>query len=60
MKMEFGNSDNITFNEEEFEEFKKIYETNSSNKEIQFSYKGKIFLTNYAKYLIEYLADKFK
>lgn len=50
----------IEINEQEFEELKKIYEKNVSNKSEIFTFKEKSFTTGYAKYLIEYLELKFK
>lgn len=55
-------TDNWTINwtVEKLEELKKLYNKAKSDKQVTFFFEGKEILTNYSKYVIEYLEDKFK
>ncbi len=49
----------IEFTEEEFNTFKKEYNKALDNKDASFKFKGNEYVTDFAKYLIEYLTPKF-
>lgn len=49
----------MSFSFEEFKEFKKIYEQKAAKKEETFTFKEEVFLTEFAKYVVEYLEEKF-
>lgn len=52
-------SDTINVSREDFKELKKLY-ANAVKEELpQFMFKGRVLVTGYAKYLIEYLEPKF-
>lgn len=53
-------SNTITFTKEVLKELKAEYNKSVENKIEIFDFKGNALLTDYAKYLIEYLDDKFK
>jgi hypothetical protein len=50
----------ITFTPETFENLRKSYETALQNKTEVFKFQGHDLLTEYAKYLIQYLFPKFQ
>ena len=50
----------VSFNELQYEGFKKEYENAVQNNIQMFIFEGNEYLTGYAKYLIEYLKLKFK
>jgi len=50
-------TDLISFNQEDYEALKKLYNTSDDSILI---FKGKQILKTYAKYLLEYLATKFE
>lgn len=50
----------ITFTQKKFDELKVAYNQALSKEEDQFSFYGQEIVTNYAKYLIEYLSPTFK
>ena len=52
--------DTLDVNQEEFKELKNLYAQAVKDKKEQFVFKGKDFLTDYAKYVIEWLEPKFK
>jgi hypothetical protein len=52
--------ESIDINQEELQELKQKYEQAADEGRAQFVFKSKILLTSYAKYLIQYLDDKFK
>ncbi len=52
--------DEISFTKGDFDSFKKMYESAKKNGSETFSFNGRAFNVSYAKYLIEYLEDKFK
>lgn len=45
----------MIFTETTYRQFKKRYEQARNNNEESFMFKGHEFLTNYAKYLLEYI-----
>ena len=50
----------ITFTKETFESLKQSYNRASKNNEEVFNFQGNQILTQYAKYLIDYLTPNFK
>jgi hypothetical protein len=50
----------ITFTPETFEKLKSSYQSALRNKEEVFTLEGHLILTEYAKYLIQYLTPKFQ
>lgn len=50
----------IIIDKKDYINLKKDYEKAVEEKKIQFTFKEKLFLTNYAKYLLEHLKDKFE
>jgi len=46
--------------EEEYKDFKKLYEESVKSNAEQFTFKGRPVLTAFAKYVIEYLDGKMK
>jgi|LauGreDrversion4_2_1035121.scaffolds.fasta_scaffold64245_2 hypothetical protein len=50
----------ITFTPETFENLRKSYQTALQNKREVFKFEGHDLLTDYAKYLIQYLTPKFQ
>lgn len=53
-------SNTITFNKVSYEQFKVEYNSAVENKREMFVFEGNDFLTAYAKYMIEYLKNKFE
>lgn len=51
--------DSIEFTPAKFKAFKEAYTAAEKEGKKTFSFDNKAFVTNYAKYLIEYLAPKF-
>lgn len=64
MKKEPSNNDNVpqmmSFTQEKFARFKKHYASAVGRNAESFKFEGNLFLTGYAKYLIEYLETKIK
>lgn len=54
------NSKSISINERDFLTLKKDYAKAVDSQLTTFEFKGEMLVTNYAKYLIEYLATEFK
>lgn len=50
----------VNFNKEKFELLKKRYLTACENSEETFVFDGEEYLTKFAQYVIQYLADKFE
>lgn len=50
----------VSFSEQDLKEFKRMYEVNNSAEQTVFIFKGEAYNIHYAKYVIEYLEDKFK
>lgn len=50
----------VTFTKQTFESLKQCYNKASKNNEEVFYFQGNQILTQYAKYLIEYLTPNFK
>jgi hypothetical protein len=50
----------ITFTPETFEKLKTSYQSALKNKDEVFILEGRLILTGYAKYLIQYLTPKFQ
>jgi hypothetical protein len=53
-------NENKSFTKEKLKAFKKAYETAKMKAQATFIFEGDEYIVNYAKYLIEYLEDKFK
>ena len=53
-------SNTITFNKVSYEQFKVEYNSAVENNKEMFVFKGNDILTAYAKYMIEYLKNKFE
>ena len=51
-------SNTITFTQEKFERFKKVYAKALNNNEKQFTFEGNTFLLDYGKRLIEYIESQ--
>lgn len=51
--------DKITITKVEFITLKRLYKIAQRNNKEKFLFKGREVLTDYAKYLIQYLEDKF-
>lgn len=45
----------MTFDENDYLAFRKLYRQAVANKEKEFVFKGQEFLTDYAKYVLQYL-----
>jgi len=54
-----GFPDYITFNKKKLKELKTAYAVAVINRSETFRYEGRVFLTGYAKYVIEYLESRF-
>ena len=52
--------DKIEWTQEKFDRFKVIYEEAKDNGKFTLDFEGHEFVTDFAKYLIEYLETKFK
>lgn len=50
----------VNFNREKLRQFKKIYLAAVEDKKEIFIFDGEEYVTGYAKYVIEYLENKFK
>lgn len=57
LKME---AEKIVFDKIKLRKFKKFYQKAVDDKKEAFDFHGRTYLTMYAKYVIEYLEDKFK
>ena len=55
-----GYMEKIELNKEEYQNLKIEYEKAIKENKIQFTFQDKLFLTGYAKYLLEHLKDKFE
>lgn len=55
-----GPTKTVSFSHGDFLIFKQRYNKAIEKNYTNFSFKGHTFLTSYAKYLIEFLSDKFK
>lgn len=53
-------SEEVVFGFDNFQKFKKAYEKAVSQGEKVFVFDGREYLTNYAKYLIEFLKQRFE
>lgn len=49
----------VSFSRDDLSVFKGKYRQAVSDNRNSFSYRGKVYLTDYAKYVIEYLEDQF-
>lgn len=45
----------VNFTKDKLKDFKKLYNTTVKENKKQFIFEGNLYLTGYAKYLIEYL-----
>ena len=52
--------DRLSFTKQTFSMFKKCYNKTVADKQDRFRFKDRVFLVDYAKYVIEYLEPKFK
>ena len=50
----------VSFTPEKLEAFKRLYELHKKAAKQEFSFEDRVYVTAYAKYVIEYLEDKFK
>lgn len=50
----------VTFTQEKFEQLKKAYAVAVKAEQTQFTFEGNVVMVDYAKYLIEYLNNRFR
>jgi len=53
-------TEQVEFTPESFKLFKDAYQKAENAEDEMFTFDGRQYVTNYAKYLIEYLAPKFE
>ncbi len=60
LKQDYKANEYITFNSSKVLEFKELYIKAIQNNKKSFVFKGRLFLTAFAKHFLNYLESKFK